>query len=684
MNVHEKTIGVVGAGNMGAGIAQKYASAGFQTIVVDISEEGLQRGRTSIESTLDQGVERKLFTEALKNEILGRLDFTTDTSSLKDAALIVEAIFENKDVKQKLFRELGELCGKDTILATNTSSFCVDDVANGVRFPERVLGLHYFYHPAKNKLVEVIKGTKTSDESFKKAWALQEASGKIAIESADAPGFIVNRFFVPWLNEAMRVVEEGIANIATVELAAKKAFRVGMGPFELMNVTGVPITLHAATTLGNELGKFYAPCDLIRPVVDAKSTWQFDGDVDETCIEAIGKRLWSVIDSIATQIVFEEKVCSLEDCDLGARVGLRWPQGPFESMNARGVRQAFAAAQLLHDRTPSLPPLSNDFKSHADNDQNFRLQVVTQRVDEQGVGWITFNRPDAMNALSEDVMAQLGECFHSLSQNNACKGIVIQGRGKAFVAGADIRYFVSKIEADCVDDIVEYASGGQELFKTIDASPKTVVCKLDGLSLGGGSELALACDYIVGDARATLGFPETGIGIYPGLGGTQRCARRVGVPLARWLVLTGQVVKGKHALSLGLLDELCESKDLDVRCVEFALNEKPVIRENVPQHSISGYEELESIFSMSASEITNAVIDDSISDKRVEKAITKLQSKAPIALEFADKLVSGSETWTLAEGLSEESKGMKAIFSTEDALEGMRSLGRGRPKFLGR
>jgi enoyl-CoA hydratase / 3-hydroxyacyl-CoA dehydrogenase len=677
-------IGVVGAGNMGAGIAQKYATEGFQVVVLDISEEAVARGQASIEKTLDEGVQRKIFKQEKRDQILSRLSFSTDRNALKDAALIVEAIFENKEVKQELFQSLDSICAKETILATNTSSFFVDDVAETTKNAERVLGLHYFYHPAKNKLVEVIKGSKSDDASFEKAWDIQEASGKIPVRCKDAPGFIVNRFFVPWLNESMRLVEEGIANIATVEAAAKDAFGVGMGPFELMNVTGVPITLHAATTLGEQLGPFYAPCDLIRPVVDAKENWSLEGDVDEGAFDTIKARLWGVTAQIACSLVFDEEVCTLEDCDLGARVGLRWPKGPFEAMNDLGTRTALQYVEVLAERYEDVK-VPNELTRRGTENTPFDLRVVQTRVDDQGVGWLTIDRPDALNALSEDVMAQLGSGFDALLADDRVKGIVVEGRGKAFVAGADVHFFVDQIQKDNVPHIVNYASGGQDIYRKIDLSPKPVVCKLHGLSLGGGSELALACDYIVANERGSMGFPETGIGIYPGLGGTQRTARRIGIPLARWLVLSGDSVNSQKGLQLGLLDAVVPGAELDAKVTEYALSGKTAVEGSVPTNVPSGFEEIANLFSAPLADLKAGSVsvegDFAISAAKMMK---KIGFKAPLALEAADKLLQGAVDGSLADGLKRETAGLDAIFRSGDALEGMSALGKRRPNFSGK
>lgn len=667
------TVGVVGGGNMGSGIAQKYATEGFPTVVVDVDEAAAARGRDRVKATLDEAVQRKIFDAARAEAILGRMTFTADRDRLKGAALVIEAVFEDKAVKQELFRDLARRLGPDVLLATNTSSFYVDDVATGVDRPERVLGLHYFYHPAKNRLVEVVPGKRTSPDAVRAAWAIQEQVGKTPIASQDAPGFVVNRFFVPWLNEAMRIVDEGVADIATVEAAAKESFGVGMGPFELMNVTGPPITLHAATTLGTELGAFYAPSPSIKPLVEKKAVWPLGGAVDDAKKQAVADRLWAVVFHIATRVVFDEGVCTAEDLDLGARVGLRWPKGPFEVMNEQGVDRALRLVEQLVAKWPD-QQVSPTLRKGAP----IPLRLVTTRVDD-GVGTLTIERPDALNALNEAVVAQLAEGFDRLVADPQVRGIVIAGRGKAFVAGADTKFFVDRIEHDDVPRIVKFASNGQDVFRKIDLSPKPVVCRLHGLSLGGGSELALACDFIVATAKGTLGFPETGIGIYPGLGGTQRSARRVGVPLARWLVLTGDVVDAKTAQAIGLIDDVVDEAQLDEACRRRALSGETRAERAPPSTTPPGWEATATAFAAPLEVIAAAAA----SDEKVAKAAKKLSFKAPRALQAADALVRAAATDTLADGLQAETAGLDAIFRTKDALEGLSSVGVRRPTFTG-
>ena len=552
-------LAVVGAGNMGSGIAQKMATEGFAVTLVDLDDEKVARGMSIIDKTLSDGVERRIFAASEAAAILQRIRGTARFEDLADVDLVVEAVFENLDIKRDVFRRLDLVCRPDAILATNTSSFAVTELAGATRRPERVVGLHYFYHPAKNRLVEVVSGGETDAHAYRRAWRLQEALGKTPIASSDSYGFIVNRFFLPWLTEAVRMLDEGVADTATIDEAAKKAFGIGMGPFELMNVTGVPIAFHTATTLGRAFGPMYEPPALLRAQMDSGQPWDIAGTPDTEQFKAVADRLATAACYVAAALV-DERVGTMEDTDIGARVGLRWRRGPFELMNHFGIERArdlvaaFAARWNL--------PLPASLDSQARTRTPFRFTLVRSDIAE-GVATLTINRPDAMNALNEEVISQLEEAFDRAAANPQVKGIVIAGSGKAFVAGADIRFFVRHIEAGTIDAIAEFTRRGQALLRAFETCPKPVIARLHGLALGGGVELALACHAIVATPKASLAFPETGIGIYPGLGGTQRTPRRVGTGLAKWLVLSGQTIGAEEAVAIGLVDTVVPYEQLD-------------------------------------------------------------------------------------------------------------------------
>jgi enoyl-CoA hydratase/3-hydroxyacyl-CoA dehydrogenase len=668
-----RTIGVVGAGNMGSGIAQKTATEGFDVVLVDVDEAAASRGVDRIRALLREGVERRLFAEADCERILGRIRATSDLARLADAHLVVEAVFEDLQVKRDLFRRLDAAC-PGAILATNTSSFTVADVAAATARPERVVGLHYFYHPAKNRLLEVIAGPRTSPASFAAAWTFAEASGKTPIRSADAPGFVVNRYFVPWANEAVRCLAEGVADIATIEAAAKDAFRIGMGPFELMNVTGVPIALHAATTLGERLGPFYAPDALLAAQVALGAPWKVSGETDPRRFDAVRRRLLGATFWVAASLV-EEGVGSEEDVDLGARVGLRWAEGPFELANRVGPAAAAAMARDVANRWGVPVPGLLASRGGAP----FELRRVKLDVQD-GIAEITMNRPDALNALDDAVVDQLARAFDEAEARKDVRTVVLRGSGKAFVAGADVKSFVRRIDAGRLDEIRAFTEKAQTLFRRIDASAKLVICRLDGLSLGGGSELALCADVILATEKGTLGFPETGLGIYPGLGGTQRTAHRVGVPLARWLVLTGTTVGAREAAAIGLVDEVVPVERMAARIRE--LHEAGRAARLPPRDPGNELRELAAFFETAD---VDALLRGEVPSGpgRVAKEAGRVRHKAPLATRLADRLVRESATLPLADGLARELSHLEEVFRTRDAYEGLSSLGKRRPQFSG-
>ncbi|MEJ2641766.1 MAG: 3-hydroxyacyl-CoA dehydrogenase NAD-binding domain-containing protein [Desulfosarcinaceae bacterium] len=672
-------IGVIGAGNMGSGIAQKIIQEGIPVVLVDVKEAFVQRGVATIKNMLAQGVERKIFTAQQVEEILGRLTATTDMSRVSDADLVIEAVFEDKGVKTEVFKKLDAICEPKTILATNTSSYYVKDFVGAISRPDRFVGYHYFYHPAKNRLLEIIPHEGTSSETMEKAVLAAKLHGKTAIVVKDAPGFAVNRFFVPFLNEAVRLLEEGAADIATIEAAAKRGFKIGMGPFELMNVTGVPIAYHSAVTLGNELGPFYAPAPLLKAQVDKKENWPLEGDVDEARVQAVIDRLYGVCLGVAAALV-DEGVASIEDTDRGAKIGLRWIQGPFEIMNKIGVATTCDLVDAIAAKYPDFetPRLLTRQK---DKGVPFSFQIVDLEV-KAGVAYITINRPEAMNALNEATVAQLEARFDEALADFQAKAIVLQGAGKAFVAGADIRYFIKNIKADRIDDIVAFTRRGHELLLKIENASKPTIALLDGLSLGGGSELALACQAIVATPAASLGFPETGIGIYPGLGGMLRLALQVGPDLAKYYVFTGDTIGATKANELGLVARLVKPAEADQAIrdlVSQGLPDKnrsrdlPAAEQTLAQLCAGDNAQL----------LLTGQTPQAAEADLAAKTSKKIGYKAPLALKMANEIIDQQVGQPIAAAVEIELARLREIFATADTLEGLTSLGRKRPEYKG-
>lgn len=672
-------IGVIGAGNMGCGIVQKIAQEGIHVVMVDIQEEFVQRGLANITQTLQDGVARKLFRPEQVKDILARIEGTIDFDAVVDADLVVEAVFEDKKVKADLFKKLDKICSEKTILATNTSSFFVKEFAEQTARPDRFIGLHYFYHPAKNRLLEVIPHEGTSADTIEKSLLAAKLHAKTAIVVKDAPGFAVNRFFVPFLIEAARMLGEGMANIATIEESAKRGFKIGMGPFMLMNVTGIPIAVHASTTLGDELGPFYAPPQVLKDQLEKNEDWDIAGEVDESKVQGVTDRLYGVCLGVAAALV-DEGVASMEDTDRGAKIGLRWLLGPFEIMNKLGIDKTYEVVEAITRKYPDfkMPEILVRQKALG---KLFNFNVVDLKVINN-IAYITINRPEAMNALNETVVLQLDTCFARAEQDPDVKAIVIQGAGKAFVAGADIRYFIEKIKADRISEIVDFTRKGHELFLKIENAEKLTVAILDGLSMGGGSELALACQAIVATPAGSMAFPETGIGIYPGLGGMLRLARHVGPEITKYFVFTGATLRAADAKALGIVTRLCELNEVESNIHALVSEARPdkYSKHEIPE-TFKPYARIgsqENITKLLAGKLPEHVADD-----LAAKALKLISIKAPLALKLANKIIDDQTGKPVAEAVEIELGRLTEIFNSADALEGLSSLGQKQPEFKG-
>ncbi len=251
-----KKVGVVGAGAMGNGIAQMAAQIGCDVVLRDIKDEFVERGMKNIDRFLSKSVEKGKIEAAQKDAILGRIKGTTEMSALKDVDFVIEAVIEDLDLKKSVFKELDELCAPHVVLASNTSSMSLTEIAAATQRPEKVCGMHFFNPVPIMKLVEIIRGYSTSDETVDITTDLAKKMGKITVEvKKDSPGFVVNRIMIPHMVEAIKIVEEGIASIEDVDIAVKAGLNYPMGPFELMDLTGIDICYFVNEYFYKELNK---------------------------------------------------------------------------------------------------------------------------------------------------------------------------------------------------------------------------------------------------------------------------------------------------------------------------------------------------------------------------------------------------------------------------------------------
>lgn len=265
-----KKIGVLGTGTMGAGIIQVLAQNGYEVVMRARRETSVEKGLATVNKNLDKMVAKEKITAEEKEAIFGRIHGSTDINIIADADLIIEAATEDMESKKALFAELDKLCKPEAIIATNTSSLSITEIAAATGRPDKVIGMHFFNPVPAMKLVEIIKGLATSDETRDTILALTEKLGKTPVEVEEAPGFVVNRILIPMINEGIGILADGVADAKGIDTAMKLGANHPMGPLELGDLIGLDVCLAIMETLYNEYGDpKYRPHVLLRKMVRA-------------------------------------------------------------------------------------------------------------------------------------------------------------------------------------------------------------------------------------------------------------------------------------------------------------------------------------------------------------------------------------------------------------------------------
>jgi len=347
-------VGMLGAGTMGAGISMALAAHGFDVRLFDQSAAAAAAGKQAARSFFGRNVEKGRMSAADADAALQRIDVTESLAALADCDLVIEAVFEDFDLKASIFQKLSEVVGDDALVATNTSCLRVSDLARHIRNPQRFLGLHYFSPAQINPIVEVVRGEATATASVERAMAFTRAHGKQPITCKDSFGFAINRFFCPYTNEAARLVDEGVASTAAIDGVAKDALGAAAGPFLVMNLIKPRINLHAIRNMA-PLGPFYAPARSMSERGEADQAWEIGEaeTLDASTRGLIADRLRAGTFLPVLQAL-DEDVARPHDFDAGATDALKFGKPPCRLMDELGPSEVERILRPVLD-TWSLP-----------------------------------------------------------------------------------------------------------------------------------------------------------------------------------------------------------------------------------------------------------------------------------------------------------------------------------------
>ncbi len=643
-------VAVLGAGNMGHGITEVVALAGYDVTMRDIEQSLVDDGYDAIEWSLEKLAEKGLIDET-SDAVLERVDTEVDLeAAVEDADLVVEAAPEKMALKKEIFSDLDDFTPDHAILASNTSSLSISEISSATDRPDQVVGMHFFNPPVKMDLVEVIYGSDTSDDTAETTYEFVESIGKTPIYvRKDVRGFVVNSVLGPFGDEAAWMASEGVAEVPEIDAAMVHQRGYPMGPFELSDLTGIDIGYHVR----KEAGRPIPP--IVQEKVDAEELGQKTGkgyyeyeDGDGADYEA-GQgegvdtlRIEARIINEAAKLIADD-VATPEAIDTGLRLGAGFPEGPCRRADKLGLDTVLEKLDDLHEEydderyeaSSYLRELVEEgntgedagagFYDYGGDDGERHYSTINHSLSDDGLLEIELDRPSRLNALNADMM---DEIVHLLENANLdeVRAVTFEGAGdRAFCAGADITGFAG---------LEPYEVGVNDVFETVNEFPRPTLAKIDGFCLGGGNELAMACDLRIATEDSQFGFPEIDLGLIPGGGGTQRAMRMLTEARAKELVFRGNRIDADLAEEWGLI---------------------------------------------------NRAADDDEFDEIVDEFVSDLVNGPPIALQKAKKVMNEGRDQDISAGLELESQAFGLLLTTDDMMEGASAFMEKRdPEFEGK
>ncbi len=642
-------VAVIGAGEMGHGIAELLATHGYTVVMRDIKQEFIDRGMERLQWSLDKLVEKAQLTRQQADEALARVHPTLSLEeACRDADFVIEAVFEDVELKKKVFHEIDEVAPDKTILASNTSAIPITNMAIATRRPAKVVGMHFFNPAMLMPLIEVIRAEKTSDATLQAAVDLSKSLGKTAIVvRKDVPGFITTRVLAPYMSEAAWIHYEEKIPIETIDAAMRYKSGFPMGPFELADQVGIDLIftmqeksglpmppmiqqLYAARKFGKKSGEGFYSYKEGKPKLMPEMAGTFDP-----------LRILAPIINEAAELVAMD-VASPAEIDEAMRLGTAFPKGPLALADEIGIDKVLAAlknhprfkpARILQDMTGrgDLGVSSGkgfyEHKPAAAEGAPARFESIAVTKDgATHVATILLNRPDRLNTFTPEMFEEIERALADLDKDEEVRCVVFVGAGeRAFSAGADLTAFGGASKAH---QFWKVSRRSEEVFHTVANFPKPTIAALNSSAVGGGLELALACDFRIAAKRAKIGQTEVARGLVPGAGGSQRLVRILGLAKAKEIAMLGDRIMADEAAAIGLVTKSVENEAFESEVKAFA---------------------------------------------------TKLAGGAPVALRLIKVMLNRSGDVPIDAALEMEAMAFGLVMSTDDVYEGIQAFMEKRP-----
>lgn len=643
-------VAVIGAGTIGPDIGYYLKSAlpASKLYLVDVIEKPLKQAQQRMVEYTEKAVDKKKMKPEKAAAVLQNIVYTTDYAQIKNCRLVIEAATEAVKLKQKIFESVENIVGDDTIITSNTSSIPADRIFQNMRKPQRTSITHFFAPAWRSLPVEVIAWEKESQETLDYLFWFFARTGKVPIITDNAICFVLDRIFDNWCNESAFLLSQ--ASASQIDKVAEEF--VFAGPFCVLNLAnGNPIIIET-NSLQMEEGEHYRPASILASV-DRWLTHRPGTavEVSQKLKAAVRDRLLGILFSQSFDII-DRGIGTKQDVNFGCQVALGFRKGPLDLMRDIGADEVRRIMDKFQKERPGFPMPHQPLEAY----QDFKRYILVDEI--AGVKVITIRRPQAMNALNDEVTDEILSVLKEFENDPSVKGFVITGYGNAaFSAGADIGKFPEMLgDAEAA---ARYARDCAKVQIFMDQMKKPVVAAVNGFALGGGLEVAIRCHAMVATKNASFQFPEITLGILPGIGG---CV----VPYRKWprgaeafheMICLGRPLKAKEAADIGMLIEVVDDYPALIAAGIKAVNDLKGKTGRIPEGKVA---------------IPKIHIPDE------PRAGNQILSKEAVAL-TVKVIRDAAAAENLADALEVGYKGFGEITCTDSAREGISAFLQKRP-----